>query len=73
MTWDRNARPRALVLAALLFVTACAAGDNALLRQAKEECAARRLEPASEAYAGCVHDRSEELYEYWMREMKSGD
>ncbi len=71
MTLDRTAPGRAFVLAAVLMVTACASGADGIMRQAKEECAARGLEPASAAYGGCVDRRSEELYAYWARVLKT--
>lgn len=67
MTMDRMAPARAFVVAALLGVTACASGDDALMRQAREECASRGLDPAGKASATCVEKRSNELYAYWGR------
>ena len=71
MTLHRTAPGRALVLSALLLSAACAAGDDGIMRQAREECAARGLEPASAAYGACVDRRSEELYAYWARVLKT--
>ncbi len=67
MTMDRTTPARAFVLSALLVVTACASGDDAFMRQAREECASRGLDPAGKAVAACVEKRSNELYAYWGR------
>ncbi len=67
MAMDRRTPARAFVLSAMLVVTACASGDHPLVRQAKEECAARGLDAAGEAYSACVEKRSNELYAYWLR------
>jgi hypothetical protein len=52
-------------------LAACETGDQAFVRQAKEECAARGLDPAGDAYAGCVERRSDEIAAFWMRAMKT--
>ena len=57
----------AFVLAAL-SVTACVFGDDAAMRQAKQQCQARDLAPASAAYDACVHRISEEIYISWGRD-----
>ena len=56
----------ALVLA-VLSVAACA-GDDAAMRQAKQQCQTRNLAPASAAYDACVHQISEEIYVSWGRD-----
>ena len=71
MTLDRRVPVHALLLSPLLIVTGCSSGDDALMRQAKEECAARGLDLASKAYGACVDKRSNELYEYWARKLKT--
>ena len=60
-----------LALAALVLLAACETGDHAFVRQAKEECAARGLDPAGDAYAGCVERRADEIAAYWMRALKT--
>ncbi len=67
MMMDRAVPARVFVLSALLVVTSCVSGDDALMRQAKEECASRGLDPAAKAYVACVEKRSNELYAYWGR------
>ncbi len=57
----------ALVLA-IFFVAACIFGDDAAMRQAKQQCQARDLAPASAAYDACVHQISEEIYVSWGRD-----
>ena len=60
----------ALVLA-IFFVAACTFGDDAAMRQAKQQCQARDLAPASAAYDACVHQISEEIYVSWGRDIPS--
>ncbi len=59
----------ALVLATF-FVAACTFGDDAAMRQAKQQCQARDLAPASAAYDACVHQISEEIYVSWGRDIQ---
>ena len=56
----------AALVSAVLSVTACA--DDAAMRQAKQQCQARDLAPASAAYDACVHQISEALYVSWGRD-----
>ena len=57
----------ALVLSALT-ASACVFGDDAPIRQAKQQCQARDLTPATTAYDTCVHKVSEEIYISWGRD-----
>ena len=72
-TWEhpfgKSCLKSALVLA-ILFVTACTFGDDAAMRQAKQQCQARDLAPASAAYDACVHQISEEIYVSWGRDIQ---
>ncbi len=60
----------ALVLAAFL-VAACAPGDDPAVRQAKQECRARGLDPASTAFKACVERVSNAIYISWGRDLPS--
>ncbi len=53
----------AALVSALLSVAAC--GDGAAMRQAKQQCQARGLDPASAAYAACVTQVSEAISVSW--------
>ncbi len=58
---------KAALVLAVLSVAACT-GDDAAMRQAKQQCQARDLTPASAAYDACVHQISEEIYVNWGRD-----
>ncbi len=60
----------AALVSALLSVAAC--GDDAAFRQAKQQCQARDLAPATAAYEACVHQISEALYVSWGRHSGAG-
>ena len=57
------------LVSVLLSVAACA-DDDAAMRQAKQQCQARDLAPASAAYDACVHQISEEIYIGWGRDIQ---
>ncbi|MCZ6860902.1 MAG: hypothetical protein O7I42_11625, partial [Alphaproteobacteria bacterium] len=61
---------KAALVLAILFVAACTSGDNAATRQAKQQCQARGLDPASAAYDACVFQISEEIYISWGRDIQ---
>ncbi len=58
----------AALVSAVLSVAACTFGDDAAMQQAKQQCQARDLAPASAAYDACVHQISEEIYVSWGRD-----
>ncbi len=57
-------------LVSVLFSVAACTGDDAAMRQAKQQCQARDLAPASAAYDACVHQISEEIYVSWGRDIQ---
>ncbi len=59
---------KAALVLVILSVAACA--DDAAMRQAKQQCQARDLAPASAAYDACVHQISEEIYVSWGRDIQ---
>ena len=72
-TWEGPFGKSRLISALVLvnlFVTACTFGDDAAMRQAKQQCQARDLAPASAAYDACVHQISEEIYVSWGRDIQ---
>ncbi len=58
----------AALVSALLSVAAC--GDDAAMRQAKQQCQAHGLDAASAAYDACVHQISEAIYVSWGRDIQ---
>ena len=60
----------AALVSALLSVAACT-GDDAAMRQAKQQCQARDLAPATAAYDACVHQISEAIYVSWGRDRQN--
>ena len=60
---------KAVLALAVFFVAACASGDDAATRQAKQQCQTRGLAPASAAYEACVHQISEAIYISWGRDI----
>ncbi len=62
---------KAALVSAVFFVAACVSGDDAAMRQAKQQCQARDLAPASAAYYACVHQISEAIYVSWGRDIPS--
>ena len=59
---------KAALVSAVVSVAACTFGDDATMQQAKQQCQARDLTPASAAYDACVHQISEEIYVSWGRD-----
>ena len=59
---------KAALVLSVLSVSACVFGDDAAMRQAKQQCQARDLTPATAAYDACVHEISEEIYISWGRD-----
>ena len=59
---------KAALVLAVLSVSACVFGDDAAMRQAKQQCQARDLAPETAAYDTCVHQISEEIYISWGRD-----
>ncbi len=57
----------ALVLAAL-FVASCA--DDAVTRQAKQQCQVRGLDAGSEGFNACVTEIREAIYVRWGRDRR---
>ncbi len=62
---------KAVLVLAVLFVAACTFGDDAAMRQAKQQCQARGLDAESAAYDACVHQISEAIYVSWGRDIPS--
>ncbi len=62
---------KAALVLAVFFVAACTSGDDAAMRQAKQQCQARGLDAASAAYDACVHQISEAIYVSWGRDIPS--
>ncbi len=60
---------KAALVLVILSVAACT--DDAAMRQAKQQCQARGLDPASAAYAACVFQVSEAIYVSWGRDIPS--
>ena len=59
---------RAALVPAFLFIAACTSGDDAATRQAKQQCQARGLDPASAASKACVTQVSDAIYVSWGRD-----
>ena len=59
---------KAALVPAGLFVAACTSGDDVATRQAKQQCQARGLDPASAAYEACVTQVSDAIYVSWGRD-----
>jgi len=72
MTNFRRVTIHASLLSMSLIFVACTTGDDPLMRQANDECAARGMDVGSKAFDACVHRRSEALYKYWERRMFTG-
>ena len=64
---------KAALVLAIFFVTACTFGDDAAMRQAKQQCQARDLAPASAAYDACVHQIFEAISVSWGRDSGVGN
>ncbi len=62
---------KAALVLAVLFVAACTSGDDAAMRQAKQQCQARGLDPASAAYEACVKQVSDAIYVRWGRNLNT--
>ena len=71
MTIVRKDLSKAVILWAVLGVTGCASGEDWVMREAREQCAAEGPDPKGKAYDDCVAKRSDALYAYWMRVMKT--
>ncbi len=61
---------KAALVSAVLSVAACTFDDDAAMQQAKQQCQARDLAPATAAYDACVHPISEEIYVSWGRDIQ---
>ncbi len=62
----------AALVSTLLSVAACTS-DEAAMRQAKQQCQARDLAPASAAYDACVHQISGKISGSWGRDSGVGN
>ncbi len=72
-TWEDpfgKSRLKSVLVLASFLVAACTFGDDAAMRQAKQQCQARDLAPASAAYDACVHQISEAIYIRWGRDRR---
>ncbi len=61
---------KSTLVLAIFLVTACTFGDDAAMRQAKQQCQARGLDAASAAHDACVHQISEAIYVSWGRDIQ---
>jgi len=63
-----KARLKVSFVSAVIFVAACAPGDDAALRQAKQECGASGHGAATAAFGSCVEQVAERIYISWGRD-----
>ena len=68
LNWFRGC---ALVLTTFLMIS-CATGDDAIMRQARDECQ-RQTHADVAAFDACVERRSDVLYGYWMKRLQTRD
>ncbi len=59
------------LLSAAVLVAACAPGDDAAVRQAKQECRDRGLDAATAAFGSCVEQVADRIYISWGRDRQS--